>query len=132
MAQPKQQPGSLTNIPDAVLEQAFNWAVVLGSGTSRDVDHDAFAAWLDSDPLHRTAWGRVQLVEQEFATPRLDAAMGRSTLDKVDVKRRNKRRWTAGTGGLLTVLLAVVLVYKDPLHWQADYRTATGEQLRLA
>ena len=132
MTRAKQQSGSLANIPDAILEQAFNWAVVLGSGTSRDVDHDAFAAWLDSDPLHRTAWGRVQLVEQEFATPSLDAAVGRSALDKADAKRRNKRRWTAGAGGLLTVLLAVVLVFNDPLHWQVDYRTATGEQLRLA
>lgn len=132
MTQAKQKSGSLANIPDAILEQAFNWAVVLGSGISRDADHDAFAAWLDSDPLHRTAWGRVQLVEQEFAAPRLDAAAGRSALAKADAKRRNKRRWMTGAGGLLTVLLAVVFVFKDPLHWQADYRTATGEQLRLA
>ena len=131
MTRAKQQPGSLANIPDAVLEQAFNWAVVLGSGISRDADHDAFAAWLDSDPLHRMAWERVQLVEQEFVTPSLDAAVGRSALDKVDAGRRNKRRWTAGTGGLLTMLLAIVLMFNDPFHWQADYRTATGEQLRL-
>ncbi len=131
MTRAKQQSGSLANIPDAILEQAFEWAVVLGSGVSRDADRDAFAAWLDSDPLHRTAWGRVQLVEQEFAAPRLDAAVGRVALAKADAKRRKKRRWTTGTGGLLTVLLAVVLVFGEPFHWQADYRTATGEQLHL-
>lgn len=55
------------DIPDGVLEQAFRWAVVLGSGVSCQSDRKAFDAWLDESPMHYIAWLRIQVIEHEFA-----------------------------------------------------------------
>ena len=116
-------------IPDTVLDQAFQWAVTLHSGTISVADRQAFDNWLNAAPAHQQAWHQVQAVEDEFSSLRDRGEAARETLDKSVIRRKRKR---AGLGTAMVLLvLSGWLWLAAPAHWHADYRTGAGEQLVL-
>lgn len=117
------------DIAETVLDAAFRWAVVLGSGTVAAAERHAFERWLQAAPEHGVAWRRIQIIEQEFATARGDASL--RVLDRVDARRR-VRRFGAALGTLLSlVLIAGVLLLPLRHLWQGQYVTGRGEQRQL-
>ncbi len=113
------------DLPDGVLDQAFHWAVVLGSGVAGQSVHKAFDAWLDESPMHYVAWRRIQVIEQEFVSARALGPDGHQVLKKVEVKRRCK----LSLSGVVSVLVLIGLLHIAPvqLPWQAQYITTAGE-----
>lgn len=122
------------DIPEAVLDQAFRWAVVLNSGTAGPSDRQAFDTWLNKDLQHQTAWQRIQMIEQEFTAARSAAKPGLKALKQVARQRQRKRRVAMGLGSLFSAMLLFGLLFGlAPMRyqWQAQYVTATGEQQHI-
>lgn len=123
------------DIPEAVLDQVFHWAVVLNSGTADAADFQAFADWLDKDLRHQIAWQRIQMIEQEFTAARAAANPGFCALTRVIRQRQRKRRVAAGLGSLLSLLVLIgLLLSLTPMRyqWQAQYTTAIGAQQHIS
>lgn len=115
----------------AVLEAAARWYVQLADQPDNAAERKAWQLWLDADPLHRAAWGRMQALEQRLGCVPGDIA--RPTLGRAGDKRRRVMH-------LLTLLVSVgaagwVARESSGLHsLVADYGTRTGErrEVRLA
>lgn len=117
------------SIPQEVLDRAFYWAMIMGDTEVSAENNQAFQRWLQQQPLHKLAWQRVQVVEQEFAEARSATSHSVITLERVAEKR--KRRKLLG-GGALGLLLLVGLSLLYPYHnWRSDYTTAVGAQQRI-
>lgn len=121
-------------IPESVLDAAFHWAVVLHSGTAGEAERRDFEAWLAARPAHRSAWRRVQAVEQELDAVRPAAGRAAETLHRMADRRDRQRRFAAGLGCLVvTAMLVGLLVKLSPVWqpWRAQHVTATAERRAL-
>ena len=97
------------DIPESVLDRAFHWAVVLGSGTAVRADHDALEHWLEQSEANRSAWRRVQAVEQEFSMARTGSRAASSALQRTARGRRMRSRAAVGSAIGVVLLLAGLL-----------------------
>lgn len=127
---------------DPVRRQAHAWVRRLTSGEATVSDAEALKRWCEADEEHAAAFAEAQRLWQDF-----DAA-GRQLLRRSPASAavsKPERHWSrrAFLGGAMTATaaLAVAVVVSPPLEWwpaasewDADYRTATGEQkqVRLA
>ena len=114
-------------IPNDILEQAFHWAMVTGDSAASAADHRALAQWLQQHPLHRIAWQRMEMMEQEFSSARPAAQQGSYILQR---RHRQRRRKLAAGSVLSLLLLCSSIFYAQTLRLY-DYKTATGEQQQI-
>lgn len=116
----------------APVDAARQWLLTLTSGRATQDDAEAFRAWLAADPRHEAAFA-----EQK----RLWQGLGPAVQEEVAAAAARRPRLAgrrAFLGGALAAS-AAYLAWRPPLGlWPgldelgADYRTATGEQRRVA
>ena len=128
---------------DPVRREAHAWVRRLASGEATVADADALKRWCEASAEHAAAFADAQRLWQDF-----DSA-GRQLLQRRQLSPASiavtERHWSrrAFLGGALTATAAVAIVavayppfawWPPAAEWDADYRTATGEQkqLRLA
>lgn len=119
------------DIPQSVLDRAFAWAVVLGSGTAGPDERRAFEAWRAQSAQNRVAWQRVEAIENEFASARAASAGGAAALNRVaEGRARRRRRFAIGLRCLLPVALIAGLLasWLPGPSWEADHVTDVGER----
>jgi len=120
-------------LPEAVIETALEWQVLLWSQEATDEQRAALARWRAADPAHERAWRHVtQFDERLAAVPDAVAAGSLRAADRA-VKRRKLLLAFAivAAGGLSGEALRRSALVQARL---ADLRTATGEirSVRLA
>ncbi|ACO80535.1 PupR/FecR-like anti-sigma factor protein [Azotobacter vinelandii CA] len=117
-------------LPEAVIEQAIDWAVRLTYGEADASTRSAFQVWHEASEQHRQAWQRVQSLQGRFAGVPADLAMqALSKLPKVHLRRRQLGKLTL----LLGALGATTWGAGEVTPWQrllADHSTAIGERRR--
>lgn len=130
-------PDPATARPDyASLQQAAEWFAVLSSGTATEQQRQHWQSWLDARVEHRSAWARVESIDQRLGV--LSAEAGRRTaagaLQSAAQTLRKRRRALGSLGALCALLLGGRLLHGLPpvrqtlAAWRADYRTGIGEQ----
>jgi transmembrane sensor len=124
--------------PDALVDEALDWVVRLKTGVPTRADVEALQRWRERSPAHEQAFRKaarlfreVGIAAQELADAPLPAA-ARGLPPKVVARR-------ALLGGAIAASAAAYLVARPPMGlWpslqelSADYRTAKGEQRKVA
>ncbi len=126
--------------PDAALEAAAEWFVLLRSSDATSADRQRWQAWLDSAPAHRQAWQYVERIQARFSpvqeSPARLAAV--QALQRTRRPAQASRRRLLGWGG---AALATGLGWAGWRHtelparalaWTADEHTGVGEVRRVA
>lgn len=125
--------------PDA---QAWNWLRLLTSGDAREVDAQRFRRWIKASPAHQAAYNKAKRRWDAIDAPARELL--RSKPQAVAVRECRPRIPLAGRRAFLgaaisAAAVAGVAVLQPPLglwpapdEWDADDRTATGEQRTLA
>ena len=114
----------------AVAEAAAEWFVQLSAENATTSQLEAWLQWREADPEHERAWKRTQALMQRFGG--LEAGSSMAVLDRPRSPARRKA--VKHLVVMLTVGGAVVAASRTQV-WDsatADYRTAVGEQRRLA
>jgi transmembrane sensor len=134
--------------PDDLEGQAWGWLRLLTSGDAKELDAERFRRWVRSSPAHQAAYNEVKRRWDAIEQPatallrnRPEAAMVKPHLQpQLHTQRRPdlRRRAFLGTAVGAAVAAAAAVVYPPfgmwpaPAEWNADYRTAAGEQRTLA
>jgi transmembrane sensor len=120
---------------DALAREAREWLLTLTSGKATEADADAFRGWLRASPGHEAAFADQRRLWRDLG-PAVSAELAASAGTRRRKAAVNGRR--AFLGGALAAS-AAYLAFRPPLGlWPglddlgADYRTAAGEQRRLA
>ncbi len=134
------QPSSGPPSDSAIEREAHAWARALATGAPTTEDGAAFKAWRAQSPAHERAWvdavrawRELGRAAQAYASTRPAAARrGAAEPDR-------RRRWLLAGGAGAFASLAVAGMLRPPLglwpswsEFNSDYRTATGEQRRVA
>ncbi|RIX83282.1 FecR family protein [Acidovorax cavernicola] len=130
-------------LPETLREDAQAWVRKLHSGAATQWDAQAFRRWRDASPLHQAAfvearqqWRMLQPALNTLVRTDAEAArLHRETLRKPAASRR---AFLGMAGAAAAAGVAGVAVY-SPLglwpaahEWNADWRTAAGEQRAIA
>jgi transmembrane sensor len=124
--------------PDALVDEALDWIVRLKTGAPTRADVEALQRWRERSPAHEQAFKKAArlfreagIAAQELADAPLPAAACGAP-PKVLARR-------ALLGGAIAASAAAYLVARPPMGlWpslqelSADYRTAKGEQRKVA
>jgi len=110
-----------------LLGEAADWLVCLQSGEMTERERARFERWRASSPLHAAAWQRAEAVLGDFAALPPDTA--RQTLSRLKAPRRQAMQVL---GLMLAAAPASWLAWRELPSWNADLRTATGEQRTIA
>lgn len=115
----------------ACIETALDWYIELREAHAEDPRRQRWQAWIDESDSHRQAWQRVQALQQRLSGDdgKLLLSAWRATPSAIS------RRAFAGKLCLLLGGTAGMAYTGQQLAWpslDADLRTATGEQQRLA
>lgn len=115
-------------VPSCILDQAIAWAVKLHSGTVRPADVEACAAWRAREPLHETAWQRIQGVDQQLqAVPDGAGPLACLTLEHAFRNRSASRRRMLKFAALAAVAVGSgLLIHGSPWQRRATYATDLG------
>lgn len=97
---------------------AQHWVVLLTSGDVDPADIAAARAWCAENPAHQQAFVEARRLWQ--LSGHLQAPL---------VRRRQPWPWTAAAAAVLLIALGLGLARQQA--WDADYRTAHGEQQRI-
>lgn len=127
---------------DAIERQALAWVRRVAAGEMTPADGAALRRWCMADPAHRAAFSLArQRWDQLGHAGDLVVARNPASLHFVEPRRAPNWQRRAFLGGAMSAAAAAaaVAVIQPPLGlWpsveelRADYRTATGEQRRLA
>jgi transmembrane sensor len=113
----------------AILDQAIEWQLTLGSGKATRKDKQALSEWLGIHPDHARAWRQLGELDRKL-TP----ARGQSVRALLTQPRRSALRQTT-TLATITLLVCVSLFslhqYKPVTGLWSDYATATGERRKI-
>ena len=112
-------------------EQALEWLVIFWSGEITTNERKAWQHWLDASPEHAKAWQQVQTLEQKLHG--MPAALASKAL-RAEPKSIKRRKLLQAMSVLLIGGVAASVV-RETVLWQAynaDYRTATGQQRHIA
>lgn len=110
------------------IREACAWYARLSSETADSTDRDCWHGWLNSDPLHRQAWQRIEAINQKLL------GVPGSLVEPLMRSAEPSRRQLLGSlcviagAGSLGWLGYRSDVWQD---WRADYRTAIGERRRF-
>ena len=112
-------------IPEALIERAFDWLLVLQADPDDAEQKAQFDTWLRSDPLHEEAYRRAvstwKLTGQVQASELHDGAAIRS----LPGRRRSRVRW--GIPAALAACLMLLAAWPSlSILLRADYRTDVG------
>ena len=113
-----------------ILEEAADWMVRLHSGSATSEDRAALAGWRKRSAAHEQAWQRAQDFLGSFRDVPADIA-------RTALERPNTRRQMLAKLAVFAAAGPVAWAAWEEVpwrEWQADYRTAVGEQreIRLA
>ncbi|MEI2415525.1 FecR domain-containing protein [Orrella sp. JC864] len=128
-----------------LLDQAHDWASILGSGQATRQDVEAFRRWRAQGAAHEAAWRQASIAWRKMESvartfeaeyPAMLPAPGAGTAASVRSSRRRFLGAALSVGGAAAGVVALV---HPPLGlwpawsaWRADYRTAVGEQRQIA
>ncbi|MFY2839220.1 FecR domain-containing protein [Achromobacter xylosoxidans] len=121
--------GELPAVDRKVAREAARWLLRLSSERATEADVRACAQWRASKAEHEHAWQRAQRVNQRLGL--VPSSLGMAALNRPDL---------AGRRAALKTLAALIVAgpagwaawRASPFEWSADYRSATGEQRRVA
>lgn len=121
--------GELPAVDRKVAREAARWLLRLSSERATDADVHACQQWRASKAEHEHAWQRAQRVNQRFGL--IPASLGMAALNRPE---------SAGRRAAVKTLAALIVAgpvgwaawRASPFEWTADYRSATGEQRRVA
>ena len=118
---------------DRIYDEAAAW-LVRQQGDA--VDWDAFTAWLEADPRHRTAYDELALIDaglDEHAARLSDALPPQELVPDNDTQPRRWGRWAGFSGGAVAAAIGLFLLFQ-PLNQVPvqDYRSAPGKSLQVA
>ncbi|QHI97394.1 DUF4880 domain-containing protein [Xylophilus rhododendri] len=128
---------STSDTADALQQEARVWLRRLSGGQATQWDAQAFLRWRERSAAHRTAfaearrqWQALQPAAGELlrSDPALQALL-RPARQRPPARRR--AFLGAMAGGAVAAAAAGIAVNYPPAQWNADYRTATGEQKSL-
>ncbi|MFY4258145.1 FecR family protein [Achromobacter xylosoxidans] len=126
-------PGRRKGEASAHDRDARTWLLMLTSGAATEADAQAFRAWLRQDARHEAAFAEQKRLWQALGPAVREEAMARAAPRRPSLSGRR-----AFLGGAVAASVAY-LAWRPPLGlWPglgelgADYRTATGEQRRVA
>ncbi|MCB5190719.1 FecR domain-containing protein [Methylobacillus arboreus] len=114
----------------SALQAAIAWYAQLSSGEASEADHAAWQAWREQSAEHHAAWQRVEAITGKFE--HVPGKLGMATL--TPQKRLERRKALKQFAVLLAVSGTGWQAYRE-LPWQswnADIRTAVGEQRTVA
>ena len=126
--------------PHAVLEQAAYWYATLRDGQASAQERARWQAWLGADLMHQRAWRYVESISRDLEPlqGRPDARLAVDALDIASARMHSRRQMLTGMLAITTGALCSWLSWREALlppslmAWGADYRTATGEQRKIA
>jgi transmembrane sensor len=128
---------------DALQQEAQVWLRRMTSGEVTQWDAQAFRRWQSASPLHRSAFDEAKRQWQAMkpaigillAADSSASKQGKSALPR---RQRERRAFLGAAIGAAAAAGAAAVVY-PPFglwpsvgEWNADYRTATGEQRTIA
>lgn len=137
--------GDQARAPDSLRDEAWVWLRLIQSGKVTEWEAKGFKRWIGSSPSHRAAY---QAARQEWAqlTP-LAGEVLRTDREAALRHQRNMRnpsqgrRAFLGAAASIAAAAGVAAVFVNPSadgpwlplgQWNADVRTATGEQRTIA
>src|SRR5436309_4250800 len=116
-------------IDDRIIDEAVAWHQALDRD---DVDWDAYALWLDADPLHRQAIDEVALTGR-IIDAHADGLQPLHSVEPEPVEQPmvSRRGWLYGS-----IAAAIALVVGVPAFWphaepDTVYATGRGETLQV-
>jgi len=120
---------------EVAAREARTWLLTLTSGRATEADAEAFREWLRADPQRQAAFAAQKQLWRDVG-PAVQAVVAEGARNRARKSLVTGRR--AFLGGALAAS-AAYLAFKPPLGlWPgldvlgADYRTAAGEQRRVA
>ncbi|HEY9318946.1 ferric-dicitrate binding protein FerR (iron transport regulator) [Achromobacter deleyi] len=120
---------------EVAAREARTWLLTLTSGRATEADAEAFREWLRADPQRQAAFAAQKQLWRDVG-PAVQAVVAEDARNRARKSLVTGRR--AFLGGALAAS-AAYLAFKPPLGlWPgldvlgADYRTAAGEQRRVA
>ena len=114
---------------DNLLEEAADWMALLHSGEATDDDHRRLQQWCQRSDAHQQTWQRAESLLGSLG--QLPADIARPTLQRLHTQDRRKTLKALSLLALGVPLAALTASQLPWGVWQADLRTATGEQSRL-
>jgi len=125
---------------DRIWEEAADWHARLDSP---EMDWDAFGDWLDADPVHRTAYDEIALLDTEIGAhgPTIKQLLSANDDDRpaaITSARhigRPQRRWWWGGGLAIAASMVALLTPQLPFFagtTPVGYRTGPGETRVIA
>jgi transmembrane sensor len=128
---------------DPLMREAVDWIHRLAAGTATVADGEAFKRWRRQSPAHAAAYAEASCLWQEFGPAARNLRLrGEIPPGLARVPPRSEvptRRLILGGGLAAAAAACGCAVIKPPLDlWPsfaelaADYRTATGEQRKIA
>ncbi|GAA4339737.1 anti-sigma factor VreR [Pigmentiphaga soli] len=127
--------------PDALRQDAHAWLVRMTSGRATRQDAQAFRRWRDASPRHQAAFEEAR-AQWRLLGPavgnllRSDARAAACHRDAMRPRHGGRRAFLGAATGAAAAAAAVAYppfrLWPAPGEWDADYRTATGEQRSLA
>ncbi|WP_158816874.1 FecR domain-containing protein [Methylocapsa sp. S129] len=127
-----------TDRPDAVSDRAVkdarDWVVRLSSGSVTEAELARFKAWRYESREHAQAFARERSFWQQLQPPggRSDALEGEASSQGTAQRTIGRRAVLVGGGAVAASVVAYVAAPCLKLLLEADYRTAAGEQKRVA
>jgi transmembrane sensor len=116
-------------VSTAVLEQAIEWQLTLGSGKPSHKDKQALADWLRAHPDHARAWRQLGELDRKLTLVRGQSVRALLTQPRKSVLRQSTTLTT------ITLLLCTSMFslhqYKPLTMLLADYTTATGQRRQI-
>ncbi|MCD0501658.1 FecR domain-containing protein [Bordetella petrii] len=106
------------------IQEAARWFARLQDPQSGEAAHAAWRNWLAHHPENRSAWSKVQAVQQQFGQVPRHVLM--PTLQGIDRKRR-RFLGLAALAGMAVPMGAWLADDARRAHWTADASTAIGE-----
>ncbi len=109
---------------------ARDWIVRLTSGNVSDAELQRFKAWRDRSPKHNQAFERERVFWQQLQV--LDGKSDGMPPFRHPARQRRgligRRDFLIGGGAAVTAAAAVIAMPRLQLLWDADFKTAVGEQ----
>lgn len=114
----------------SLVDEAAHWLALQHSSTFTASDRKRLEQWLAQSPAHRQVWAQAQALADKFST--VPSAVGMAVLGRPRGQRNHRRAVLMGAAGtVIAAPLALWLGLRLPMwwgEWNADLRTATGEQ----